>query len=242
MYSLDLNLTKRNVPFLKKEKMDSVAEILISEFQPTALESFEEIDIDSMAEFYFNCNLRFEYLSHAQLYLGLSTFNDRRIQIYNPEKGCAEDLFINANTIVIDSSLNEKNQEHRYRFTLAHECSHMYLHSSFFYQDENQLSLFSENNKAGFIECRSSIEILNCKPRNQWTDLDTIEWQANYLGAALLMPKIMVEKLSDRTEKAALVRSISNTFNVSEESAYYRLRDLGIWQDQTEQLEMRWLE
>lgn len=33
--------------------------------------------------------------------------------------------------MIIDNTLLEKNQEHRYRFTMGHEASHGFLHKEF---------------------------------------------------------------------------------------------------------------
>ncbi len=68
-----------------------------------------------------------------------------------------------------------------------------------------------------------------------WTDTDWMEWQANRLASALLMPRCMVQKLtsemqanSSAFQSAACIHSVSNIFNVSLQAAEIRLKDLGI--------------
>lgn len=69
-----------------------------------------------------------------------------------------------------------------------------------------------------------------------WTDRNTLEWQANYFSAAILMPKPMVEELYQGNKFMyfnnpcmvyKLVDEMEHVFNVSHESAVYRLQDLG---------------
>lgn len=239
MYHHNFKYQKNDIPYLRKEEMDKLAEIYLSDFQAATLITPTEIDIDSMAEFYLRCSIRFEFLSHGQLYLGLCAFHDCTIQIFNPEANCAEDLQIKGRTLVIDTSLDNIYQEHRYRFTLAHEIAHFCLHRRYYSQDANQISFFDEGNESGFTICKSDIEQPLRLPSSQWTERDTLEWQANCLGAAILMPKSMVYELIKQFKLSEYVYAVSNTFNVSEEAAYYRLKGLGCFEDNSVQQEMR---
>lgn len=238
MYKHDFKYQKNNIPDIWKPGLNNLAETYLKEFQPTALKIPEEVDIEALIEIYAKANLRFEYLSHGQLYLGLCAFDDKIIQIYNPEQCCAEDLQISGNTIVIDTALDNERYEHRMRFTMSHEFAHFCMHRKYYSHDENQLSLFDEDNHLGFVICKNDIEILNKKRSSRWTEEDTIEWQANYLGSALLMPRPMVSYLSEKYEGDELVEMMVEIFNVSEEAAYYRSKDLGCYRKAGRQMEM----
>ena len=91
------------------------------------------------------------------------------------------------------------------------------------------------------IRCRIVNTNGNKKPA-VWDDKSTMEWQANYMSSALLMPKSMVNKivkeedmlrnkvfrsLNLSSDELTIIR-ISRTFNVSEEAARYRLQGLGL--------------
>ena len=69
----------------------------------------------------------------------------------------------------------------------------------------------------------------------KWDDHDWMEWQANPLSAAVLMPKSAVDlvvqpfrdKLKNPVSRALLVANLSNCFDVSIQAATNRLKDLG---------------
>ena len=49
----------------------------------------------------------------------MTVFNDTdRVPVYDPIQNRAEYISARANTIIIDRTLLEENQEHRYRFTV----------------------------------------------------------------------------------------------------------------------------
>ena len=62
-----------------------------------------------------------------------------------------------------------------------------------------------------------------------------MEWQANHLSAAVLMPRCAVDllarptrdKLNNPVSRAMLVAKLSDCFDVSIQAATNRLRDLG---------------
>ena len=94
--------------------------------------------------------------------------------------GC---LYVEDEKVVVDREL--ENQEGRYNFTCAHEVGHWVLHRDLYLQNKTQIPLF-ENIKEPSIICRESQHEEN------------IEWQADYFGGALLMPKeMLVEVLRD---------------------------------------------
>lgn len=62
----------------------------------------------------------------------MTVFNDTdRVPVYDPRQECAE----KAHTVIIDRTLLEGNQEHRYRFTMGHEVSYEFLHKEYFTYD-----------------------------------------------------------------------------------------------------------
>jgi Zn-dependent peptidase ImmA (M78 family) len=80
---------------------------------------------------------------------------------------------------LIDRHLDPKSNPStlgRYRFSVAHEIGHWRLHRSYFARDTNQTLLFETSTEPTVI-CRASEEH------------EPIEWQANFFGACLLMPR-----------------------------------------------------
>jgi Zn-dependent peptidase ImmA (M78 family) len=235
MYNPNFRVNKSGIPILSKQEIDVIGERLVQDFCPVAMQTPAEIDIDSFVLNYLGMTQDFQYLSHNGVYLGMTVFNDTdSVVVFNPESFSAEYISAKARTVIIDTDLLAENQERRYRFTMGHEGSHDILHSQHYAYDPNQVSLFGES-VGPLIQCRRDSGRVPQKPISQWTDKDRMEWQANRLSSAILMPKKMVLQLvsgisiSDMAiREATSVERVSKTFNVSLEAALYRLKDLGL--------------
>ena len=85
------------------------------------------------------------------------------------------------------------------------------------------------------IQCRTDCGSTGKKMPRDWDDHDWMEWHANRLSSAILMPRSAVERLvegvrSERREsirRATMVFAVAESFDVSFEAAMYRLKDLG---------------
>lgn len=106
----------------------------------------QEIDIDLLAQDYLGMEQDFQYLSHCGVYLGMTVFNDTdKVPVYDPSTNRAEYISAKAHTVIIDRTLLENNQEHRYRFTMGHEAGHEFLHKEYFAYDPDQLTIWDLN-------------------------------------------------------------------------------------------------
>lgn len=239
MYRPDIKRKQSGAPVLSRKEIDIIGENLVDEFMPEALKTPQEIDIDLFVQDYLGMEQDFQYLSHCGLYLGMTVFNDTdKIPVYNPANNCAEYISAKAHTVIIDNTLLEENQEHRYRFTMGHEASHGYLHKEYFAYDPNQITLFDFMGQAPvpMVQCRIDTKKLDAKQIKTWTDRDWMEWQANALSSAILMPARMVHRVAEQVKRRsvksvfmnyALAVEVSSVFNVSFEAATYRLKQLG---------------
>lgn len=237
---------KRNgVPILSRKEIDALGEALAGDFCPAALINPQPLDVDGFAEQYLHMTQDYQFLSHCGVYLGMTIFNDtNQIAVYDPVSEKAKFISAKANTIIIDNTLLKESQEHRYRFTMGHEASgHAFLHQECFAIDPNQLS-FQAPSTATQFQCRvDSTRLLNAKPKQSWDDRDWMEWQANAMSSAFMMPESMVRKAVDdlrrdmgikyckkhesRFEYAAVSR-VSELFNMSFQAANIRLKNLGL--------------
>ena len=114
---------------------------------------------------------------------GLTSYADAEYII--EEMGVVRTIELKQNQILLDSSFLEAGKVKKLcgkrRFTLAHECAHQIL-----FQMESEESqqkcrkLYSE---------RRSYSLRDLKSREDWN-----EWQANALGAALLMPQAEINQ------------------------------------------------
>lgn len=84
------------------------------------------------------------------------------------------------------------------------------------------------------VQCRIDTKKMDAKNPEIWTDKDWMEWQANALSSAILMPVSMVRKVAESVKNTKAVfrnyvtaAKVSKVFNVSFEAASYRLKQPG---------------
>ena len=231
MYTPQFTTGKNHVPILSKDAINDIGEKVAEDFCPNALETPTEIDADRFLTRYLGLIQDFQYLSHCGVYLGMTVFNDTdRVPVLNYERWEAEFIPVKAGTVIIDNILLEENQEHRYRFTCLHEGAHKLLHTEYF---TAQAERFHSTGAAQMVQCRRSTAQYGKGFRLE-TEADWLEWQANQLASAILMPKSMViavardAKRRCRNNVNAPMLAVAQTFNVSNDAAYYRMVDLGL--------------
>ena len=127
MYVAEIVRKRSGAPVLSRKEIDIIGENLVSDFNPDVMHTPQEIDIDLFVQDYLGADQDFQYLSHCGVYLGMTVFNDTdKVPVYDPIQNRAEYISARANTIIIDRTLLEENQEHRYRYPigpLAKLCS-----------------------------------------------------------------------------------------------------------------------
>lgn len=222
MYEPTFRRKRNGVPVLSKLEIDYMGEGFVHDFQPEVLEKPGPVDIERFVEFYLGMTIDYQYLSHKGIYLGMTVFHDTDfVPVFFPETNCAEYISAKANTCFIDMQLLDEKQEGRYRFTLGHEGSHCILHTDYYARRR-------EHTQLSAVTCRTGMEKKQNDPK-RWSDLETMEWQANRLSAAILMPFRAVNTVvrDNRGGKKKLIASVSKTFRVSREAADYRLIELG---------------
>lgn len=234
IYEPHFRKDKKNVPVLNKEEINFFAEKYAAEFQSDILHTPQPFNIDGFLEQYLELTLDYQYLSHDGRYLGMTVFNDTdKVVIYLPDQNCADYLHVDHGTVIIDNTLLEISQEHRYRFTLGHEGGHWVFHRAFYGYDPYQLSLFDTNTP--FLKCREVNHCyLSCDTKS-WDTGRWMEWQADKFSAAILMPVTSVKNMFaasqfpfSSADAYSAIREVSAVYNVSEQAAYLRLCDLGI--------------
>ena len=235
MYTPSFKVKSNGVPILSKQEIDGIGEQYVKAFCPEVLSHPAPVDIESFVENYLGITPDYQYLSNNGIYLGMTVFNDTNVvPIFDPGTGRAEYISAKARTIIIDNRLLEENRQHRYRFTLGHEAGHDIFHSGFFGYNPDQLPLF-DMGTAPMIQCRTDCGNSSKKMPKFWDDHDWMEWHANRLSSAVLMPRLAVERLvegvrserRDSIRRASMVFAVAETFDVSFEAAMYRLKDLG---------------
>ena len=236
MYRPDFKTNKNGVPVLSKQQIEVIGENFVRDFCPHALKNPQPLDVEGFVEVYLGCKLDYQFLPHCGAFLGMMVFNATdKVIVYDPVNNRAEYIHADARTVIIDNTLLEDNQTHRYRFTLGHEAGHDILHSQVYAFNPNQISMFENSSANPMVQCRAIMPAFSSY--NEWTDVDRMEWQSNYFSAVILMPAVAVRKLwenhkfkkkGDILEAFSMVSKTAATFNVSPEAARIRLEALGI--------------
>ena len=230
-------MKNNGVPILSKAEIDAIGERFVHDIQPEVLTNPSPVDIEGFIEFYLGMTPDYQYLSHNGVYLGMTVFNDtNKVPVFDPATNRAEYISAKVRTVIIDSRRLDESQRHRYRFTLGHEGGHDIFHSGYFSYNPDQITMFDDDEVIEpMIQCRVDNGTTDKSDTHKWDDHDWMEWQANHLSAAVLMPRCAVDllarpakgKLSNPVSRARLVAQLSDCFDVSIQAATNRLKDLG---------------
>ena len=227
----DNPLSDALVPYIRKEKLDSVAEEILRKYYPKALLEPIEVDPYELAKS-MGLTVRMEYLSKEQSVFGRTFFFDCEAELYNPELDETYTEQIKAGTIIIDKQAYFMNVIGSSHNTIVHECVHWELH-------KKTVALARLYN--------SSLSNIGCEVKggivgNTRDSLDWIEWQANSIAPKIQMPREMFKKYVDglitkyRRELdkydivdliEPIITDISVKFGVSKTSAKIRLLEIG---------------
>ena len=222
-----------NHKYLSKIQIEEYAYEFLLENSPESLTKAIPTDIEYIVENKLNINLQYLKLDTTKNLLGITIMNPMKIKYFDENLQIEEGLF-DRNTILINEFLaNEKNQEHRLYFTLAHEIGHWYLQRKDAYIDSGQQSLFGQETiKSCVNRFIDNIDLFkNFRRKKLVTDEDWIEWQANYFASCILMPKKMFTSAYLKLQNKNIldkVSALSKIFNVSEEAATYRMKEISI--------------
>ncbi len=233
MFKPELKYSRSGMPVISNEDIDSLGEFMAVDFDHTSLFIPHPIDIERFVEKYLKMPIEFMHLSHCGVYLGTTVFQTTDyLPVYTPEDKCAYYAHVEAGTVVIDGSLDKEDQEHRLRFTIGHEGGHGVFHPSYFL---NTIGSSERDDTGIYVRCRSDFKVSgkDFSGFRSLTDAERAEQQANRFSAAVLMPRSAVKILLagrpyNRTEGwiVSAMEQISDTFNVSKEAAFYRLKGL----------------
>lgn len=255
MISFNFKTKKNGVPIISKADIEYMAEKVVNSYNPKLMEGPEALDVELFIESYAGLEMDYQDLTHDGSILGMTVFNDCRIPVYDSQSDKAVRIDVNEGTIIIDNSLLERDQLRRGRFTLAHEAAHWLLHRDIYLVNQDQISIFdvlgSNDSKLPVIKCRK-YDIESKEKKDFVSDDDWIEWQADYMASALLMPRMpfkrVVEEhfklantstcfcqsgrvLASDTWAVALISELANYFEVSATAARIRLKNLGFIKD-----------
>lgn len=226
---------------LKRKDIDNIAEDILKEYSPTTLEWPQSLDIEYLASECLFLNVKHMYLSSDGAILGMVTFADTQVKGLDANFHLI-DTTIPMATVLLDMSLIGKENKPRWRYTLAHECSHWICHRSY-HSPNNQTYNFRRN----LVACRAeTIEHNRIVRRAISSDYYWEEWQADGLAAALLMPKETFKEAfyltmrqvglrqrylvqgENQTKAFYVIKELMNVFKVSNRATQIRMLQLGL--------------
>lgn len=211
-------------PFFQPEEIESLCREELGKFNLLP-SSPEPIRVERFIEKRFGITPVYEKLPPGVL--GFTRFSTKGVE-----------------SIVVSRVLSEEEtrvSERRVTTTLAHEAGHGLLHAHLFAVGEQPARLFGDeyDPKAPKIMCRDEPASASGRPRydGKWW-----EFQANQVIGALLLPRILVEKLLDETvlrstgnfglrhlssqDRGRAVDALCRVFNVNAPVAKIRLEQL----------------
>lgn len=159
---------------LSYQNLDVLASSILMEFKPGQM-TLDALEIERFATDFLGLHIRYERLSDDFSILGATTFSPVELELHC--QGKPRVISLPADTVLLEEQLlrDKKQWLGCLRFTLAHECAHQIL-----YRYENADNPTPEVQKRTY-------SLRDLKSQEDWN-----EWQANALGAALLMPKAVI--------------------------------------------------
>lgn len=191
--------------------------------------------IDQFAKDYLKLSVSYIRLSPDGSLCGLTAYADTSFQI--EEMGVTRTIDLRRNQVLLDNSFIQPGNMQKLcgkrRFTLAHECAHQIL----FQLESDKRRAACEQQYAP----RRCYSLRDLKTREDWN-----EWQANVLGAAILMPQKEIDRAMKKLTGGNRLKSYEGRFphndgvalaifcqtmGVSKTAAVIRLRELGYIED-----------
>lgn len=199
--------------YYKTSTLESIARKVLLQYDPFYLnQPAQAVPLEKIIEDIFELSIEYMHLTATGDELGRMIYDDGFSTRWNPEKDSYELIRVAAGTILIEAALLDSPMLYgRFRFTLAHELAHWILHKQLF---------------TGTGVAAATYEL------DGYSD-NSVEWQANYLGKAILMPNGQVKRgfyqaRSENRTTAGIVSSLAETFAVSRQAMEIRLKELGL--------------
>jgi Zn-dependent peptidase ImmA (M78 family) len=186
MLELNTSYTMSQVPYITYDALEEYAERIVRDFAPALVNTPGILNVDEFLEYYLGLTVDFRRICYNRKVLGVTAFNNGMVDVIN-DYGQPDQMPVTAGTVIIDTSLTQKRNEPRLRFTMMHEGGgHWLLHRRAFAKDNpfgpagiyaNQFLAAKEGN-GDYLRSQ--------KERN---DIERMERQADFLAAGILMPR-----------------------------------------------------
>lgn len=231
---------------LSRVQIDQLATTLLAQFYPNNLIHSTPLNTVHLLQEHLGLNVKRANIGCFNSgILGLTVFGDE-VEIPSYDE-MHRPMILNETygTVLISKDLFHADNLPRQRYTEAHEAAHFILHRAYYLQNSK---VTANRNAANFqyIACREVGKQFHM-PKN---DHEWLEWQADHLAAALLMPKEIFcifirstiknlgisgsilgdDKYTNKREIEEIITAAAEQFNVSKTAAKIRMIHLGLIQ------------
>lgn len=221
-------------------QLEAKAKELLVEFDAERLHKTKPIDVYLVIEKCLSVSYDWKYLTPDQSVLGATAFTGGTLWVW-PESKYYDGLLpfeieVEPGTILIDSTLTEQDNRGRENFTVMHEVFHQVLHKKCFRgMPKSYVHPTSSRTIDGYI-------------RYATYALAMIEKQANACAAAFLMPaELTRDNYIERYKSAGMsrynwqfkydiIKELAEEFSVSQQAMSIRLQNLGLIDEDKENL------
>ena len=159
---------------LSYANIEEIANKTLNQYLGNECRRFKPINIQGLITDYLGLSLEYKKLSKNGSILGVTTFADVSIEVWDNDVANFE--CFPGSTVIIEKSLKNDKMIGRKNFTISHEGAHQLLER-----------LFPDVN----VEICENVKMREY--RTLQTNDDWKEWQADALASALLMPADLVE-------------------------------------------------
>lgn len=229
------NLSKY-VPHIWKSEFDAEATAFLSKYYPDALSTPMCVPIEHIATDVMHLTVLEHHLSEDLSILGQMCFTDGLAEIYDPVNDEYREILVKAGTMIIDPDTYAKRNLGSKRNTMAHESFHWHRHRLY-----HLMAAQLAGETKPVYRCPTEPKSENFK--DEWTDEDWMEWQANNIAPRILMPKETVitvyETMAEqslknpfvakklRPQSEWIIEQTAGFYKVSKQAAEIRLKELG---------------
>lgn len=218
-----------------KAELDNMANGINQKFYPERLIKPMPLDGYDLLE-KLGCEIEWKYLTPNDDILGITCFEDTDWYVWPHNKLLVDDKpfleFFKNGTIVINQILLDKKDIKKENFVVCHEAMHWYKDQEYFLSlDDTFIQICKKNSFDDF------------RLYKNFTNLEIIESQTNYLAAALLLPNEILKEtffkigryrnIPDKPIKYEIymkkwIKEISEIYRVNFNLVLYRLYDIGV--------------
>lgn len=229
---------------LKGSDFDDIAEEILQENMPHVFYRPQAVDIEYLAEEKFYLDIKYDCIRPDGSVLGMVAFDQTDFRTYDYD-GNERKIKLDCGTVMIDMSLIGKENRARRRFTLAHEFAHWNCHLPYHIGGKGCCDM---RRTSGLVACRTeNIEQYRLRgTKIQHQDEYWLEWQADRLAAAILMPKktfievcqkVMwtygirrgyLQRETDKHIASKIIKDVADMFDVSFRATQIRMINLGL--------------